>query len=347
MITYFPAIYPDELLYSQLARYYVKSGYLSYRHVAEDLLDKRTVKPNIEFINRYTPEAFYMITCNMPFESVIMHHTMFPYYIRFLSKERRSKAMQLMLNMDEKYGHALCLQKRRVTRYLRYCPMCATEDRIEYGETYWHRSHQMQENRVCAKHRCMLKNTNILISSKPAPAFLAAEETISQTNTVLMANNELECNVADYVTAVFQSEVDMDTDISVGAFLHSKLEYSKYVSLRGEQRNVALLHQDFLEYYKMLPYKQFSELWQLQKVLNSKRSNCYEICMVAMFLGISVEELTHMQLPEKTQYNLFDENVKALHDQGLNYKEIATQLGASYDVVKSIGEGRYACKGGK
>ncbi len=30
MIAYFPTAYPDELLYSQLARYYTKSGYMAY-----------------------------------------------------------------------------------------------------------------------------------------------------------------------------------------------------------------------------------------------------------------------------------------------------------------------------
>ena len=49
MITYFPSIYPDELLYSLLARYYAKSGYLAYTYAAQDLFVKKTVKPDIEF----------------------------------------------------------------------------------------------------------------------------------------------------------------------------------------------------------------------------------------------------------------------------------------------------------
>ena len=35
MISYFPTAYPDELLYSQLARYYAKSGYMAYTYAAE------------------------------------------------------------------------------------------------------------------------------------------------------------------------------------------------------------------------------------------------------------------------------------------------------------------------
>ena len=43
----------------------------------------------------------------------------------------------------------------------------------------------------------------------------------------------------------------------------------------------------------------------------------------------------------KQKQQLFDEEVHRLHEQGLNYMEISKRLGASYDVVKSIGEGRY------
>ena len=57
MISFFPDIYPDELLYSQLARYYAKSGYTSYIFAAEDLYEKRTVKPDIEFVNPLTKDA--------------------------------------------------------------------------------------------------------------------------------------------------------------------------------------------------------------------------------------------------------------------------------------------------
>ena len=51
MISFFPEFYPDELLYSVLSRYYAKSGYTSYIFAAEDLYEKRTVKPDIEFLN--------------------------------------------------------------------------------------------------------------------------------------------------------------------------------------------------------------------------------------------------------------------------------------------------------
>ena len=75
MISFFPDIYPDELLYSQLARYYTKSGYTAYIFAAEDLYEKRTVKPDIEFLNPLTKITFDIITQNISWERVIKNHT--------------------------------------------------------------------------------------------------------------------------------------------------------------------------------------------------------------------------------------------------------------------------------
>ena len=86
----------------------------------------------------------------------------------------------------------------------------------------------------------------------------------------------------------------MDCDITVGKFLHSRMENTPYRSVRGEQRNIALLHAEFQEYYKKLPDNNFSELWQIQKVLTDDRVNPYEVCMIAMFLNISVKDLIKM-----------------------------------------------------
>lgn len=61
---------------------------------------------------------------------------------------------------------------------------------------------------------------------------------------------------------------------------------------------------------------------------------------MAMFLGITIDELVHMELPEKTQQHLFDEEVYRLHERGLKYPAIAKALSVPYATVKAIGERR-------
>ena len=60
------------------------------------------------------------------------------------------------------------------------------------------------------------------------------------------------------------------------------LEGTPYCSLRGEQRNIGKLHEDFTEYYKELSSNYFTELWQIQKVFTNDRMNFNEICMIGM-----------------------------------------------------------------
>ena len=343
MISYFPSIYPDELLYSQLARYYAKSGYLAYTFAAEDLFQSKTVRPDIEFLNAYTPEALQMITRTMPMTDIVMYHTMFPYYGRFIPPERRRQAFDSLVNMGTEYHNLLSIPKRkdRISRHLRYCPECVKDDRQKYGETYWHRVHQMVGVNICPRHHCHLIKSDIVTSSNVSPSLITAEEVVEIPEKITYSDNDLECRIAEYVAEVFQSDVDLQSDITTGRYLHSCLEGTKYLSKRGEQRNMSLLHADFMEFYKTFPKNEFNQQWQLGKVFSNDRHNTLEICMLAMFLGVSAHDLIRMELPEKTQIQAFEESIRDLHSEGLNYRQIANRLNASYDVVKSIGEGLY------
>ncbi len=343
MILYFPKAYPDELLYSQLSRYYIKSGYTAYRFAAEALYKSKTVKPNIEFINAFTEEALQAITNGTTFEEVILTHTMFPYYARFLNCERRNEALKAVSEMRNDYYNLLCFPKNKnaVIRYLRYCPVCAKADRQQYGEAYWHRQHQMINVDICPLHYCRLIHSEIPINSQASPSLITAEESIRDDAEIVISDNEIECKLAQYIAVVFSSPFDMISTVRIGDYLHSKMANTKYLSLRGQQRNITALFTDYSAYYRNLLTNTLFEQWQLQKIFTHDRFGTFEICLLAMFLNISPDELIHMELPRKRQQDIFDAEIKQLHKQGVNYAEIARRLNASYDVVKSIGEGRY------
>lgn len=343
MIVQFPQFYPDELVYSLLARYYTQTGYMRYVFAAEDLFLSKTVRPDVDFLNQYTPEALGMLTRELTMEQIVEKHTMFPCYGRFLNKERRNKAFQALVQMQGNYHNLLPMpkQKNGEGRYLRYCPVCAKEDRKRYGETYWHRVHQMPGICVCPEHGCYLVESTVKISGKASPGLVAAELIVPEKYAISVCKNPLECQLAVYMKEVLQSEIDLESEATVGEFLHSRLEETPYRSVRGEQRNIGLFHADFKEFTKGLQENHFTELWQIQKVFTDDRVNFQEICMLALFLKIPAEELVKMELPEQTQEERFDEEIFRLHEQGLKYPEIAKRLDASYSMVKAIGGKRY------
>lgn len=341
MITYFPEVYPDELLYSQLARCYVKDGYPAYIYMAEDFFQDKKARPDIEFINTFTPVALRIVAKETPIEDIVMKHTMFPYYGRFISKERRNKAYQALIGMRGNYNNLLPKVKNCQKKFLRYCPLCAKADRDKFGETFWHRNHQITGINICQIHRCYLKSSEVVISAKASPILHYAEGIIPQKDNVELVQNDIEYELTEYVAAVFQSDLDMDSDVCIGEFLHSRMIGTKYCSARGKKRYMELLHRDFISYYEKLPENRITELWQLQKIFTNDRSNFVDVCLLAYFLKVPVDNLVNMKVPDVPQDEIFDTEIKRLHDKGLKYPEIAKRLGMSYDSVKTIGNGRY------
>lgn len=338
MIAFFPDVYPDELVYSWLARYGVRSGYSHYRAIADDLFTSNTAKPNLEFIMELSQDAIKAMTSSMSLETIILKHTMFPYYARFLPAERRQKAFRLLINMDKSFNDALYSRrfKTQHRQWLRYCPICAKADRQLHGETYWHRQHQLDHIDICPEHGCRLCDSSVGITSKGSPSLIHAEEIVPEFSEAIYDAADIEIKVAQYVVQVFTADMDMDNPVPQGRFLHHKMEYTKYLTARGVKRLIAPLYEDFSSFYRELPNLTITEPWQLEKIFTNHQKHCYDICLLAMFLDIPASELTHMSLPEKTQAMLFDEQIIHLHDLGLNYRQISQRMDSSYDYCKLV-----------
>lgn len=329
--------YDDELCYSVFARYFVRSGYLSFRSVAEDLFTNPKAKPNIELCNHLTDAWQSQL---YPAEQFVLDHSMFNYYRAFLSPEKQSEVWNMAKEMNIKQlANCLPVPKSKYTRYLRYCPECVNEDRSKYGETYWHRAHQLYGISVCHKHGYRLLDSKIPISSNGSPALITAEEIISDIcYSEEMAEN-IELRLAKYAAAILSSSVPSQN--AVGDYLHYRLRGTEYLSARGAKRYVAAMANDLCQYYSSVDLLGFGQSWQLEKIFNNQRVNCFEICLVGMFLGISPDELIRRNkvCNEMCGVNVFDKKVVALNQQGYNYRQIAKTLGMSYDYCKAIGNG--------
>lgn len=336
MIAYFPDAYENELLYSWLARYYQKSGYVAYRDVAEDLFVKPTVRPDVEFINPLTNDAIKMLCRNSSMEEVVLNHTMYSYYGRFLPLERRKEAFKTMVAMEgkmvDKFPMKLLNGKER---YLRYCPLCVQEQRDKYGETYWSREHQCPDIRICTKHNVFLQDSTMNINYT-SPNLVAAEMIIPEESPIIYNENKLEYEISKYICEVFLAPVDFENDTLYGKFLHNKLAGTKYLSRRGGAKRISDLFQDITDYYVGLEIFKIEKLWHLEQIFTSHRFYLSDIVAIAYFLGISKEELLSPVIEIEDLPKQFDEQVRKLHDEGLNYMQIAKKLGSAYDMTTSI-----------
>lgn len=329
MIAYFPELYEDELLYSLFARYYAKSGIISYVHATEFLFENKSQHPSIEFINKLSKEALDVLCRQKSLEEIIMKHTMFPWYVRFFDKERRDKAFEALKKMENNAYNLVGVYKTKENRFLRYCPLCAKRDREIYGETYWRRAHQIAEVNICHIHRCKLISTDILLYTELNTKYKVAEMEIRYDDEIEISENELECELAEYITRVFHSDINYLNESTIGRFMSYKVEGTKYMSPSGTQINTTMLFHDANEYYKSSPTRLLEKSWKVQKVFCNYNQNPYDICMLSMYLNTPVSELVSMKVPSITQKERFKKKVEEMHNNGIGVNRIGKALGVS------------------
>ena len=339
MIVFFPELYEDELAYSWFSRYHVHSGHMSYSATARDLYGESQAIPSAEFLGTFSDDVQRIIEQYMPLQTFIEKHTMFPQYARFLPIDRRKAALKYIMTRDLRYNDAL--YKRKGKPQMRYCPLCAAADRQRHGETYWHRKAQLAGVDICLDHRCRLVNSTVGLAVDGLRFKLIHAELVVPQDTVADFHvSDLEYQAAKYVMQVFDAPMDYENDVLIGRFLRSRLEGTKYTSLRGEQVFARILHEDLREYYKDLLPPTLTEWYHTQKIFCAQTFHCYDICLMAMFLGIPVEDLLNPALPEFTLQQRFDAQLRLLRSQGMTQKAAAAVLGVTLETVKSLEQKR-------
>src|SRR5205085_11862301 len=104
-------------------------------------------------------------------------------YSPFIPPKRLQDAKQDMQNPGANRIHArlgiIAGRYRRLER-LRFCPSCVIEDRDKYGETYWHRLHQISGVEICPRHDIPLEQSNAPWIDRRCPSGVISAESIIQ-----------------------------------------------------------------------------------------------------------------------------------------------------------------------
>ena len=296
MIAYLPTIYPDELVYSWFCRYYVHSGCFTHKMALQELYCNRSDNPSKEFIGNLNTETKAEIAKMYPLDMLTLNHTLFPQYARFIPLEQRKNALYHIGHDSCDIHHLFCVLPRTGDeQYLRYCPLCAVEDRKQYGEAYWHRKHQLRNVNVCTKHRCRLKTTAIPAKSEQNYTFYPAENVI-RDSTVVYEDNLTAIRFASYIEAIFDAPMDFENDITISSILYHGMSRTKYLKPSGRSRYTKMLADDMKAFYEKLGLCSIASMYQIQRVLLGSRFDFSVVCQIAFFLGMTVEELTSPSL---------------------------------------------------
>lgn len=156
MLHYFPTPYPDELWYSVLCRYHLRTGNATSAATFRELFEGRDHAPLGSFLPN---DSIYSIAKQLPegtldIEDIALNHTLFKYIFRFQPLEQKNHI--LSMTKHGKIDFPVKIATPYESMELKSCPVCMQEDMKRYGEAYWHLSHQIPYVSVCHEHRCRL-----------------------------------------------------------------------------------------------------------------------------------------------------------------------------------------------
>ncbi len=165
-IAFAPALLPDELLYSWLARLAALNALGAPRNVLQRFFGCCTLVPSVDLPSRVLALG-QRLGGWLPFatlDELLEHGTLLPYHRPFLAADIYSRVHNRLQLSD---GKGLkTLMGRVANRFgahptLRSCPGCLADSWSRYGSLYWMRQHQLPGVNCCAIHGTTLQRTTL------------------------------------------------------------------------------------------------------------------------------------------------------------------------------------------
>ena len=151
-LPYFPVPYPEECLYSVIARYHARSGNPTLKDSMQDLFCRSNVSTIASSITTPYHISLSQANCwelagtNYTKDRLIREHTSYQFYVIRRLRERLPSEDSGLIKPS--IQRALIHESGK----MRYCPSCAREQRIIYGEPYWQRLPQLKGAEYCPIH---------------------------------------------------------------------------------------------------------------------------------------------------------------------------------------------------
>lgn len=376
MVSFFPALYKDELLYSAIARYHIRCGNISPKATLGELYGSKTISAVVEL-----PSNIENLIGNMPINNkytaneFIYNHTMFLFYTAFLPPERKEVVYKLMegKNGGDIYNRVgLMATSISSNKYFKFCPECAKEDKFKYGELYWHRMHQIPGIVICSKHKIPLLDSKVLIHAENKHEYICATEenclfnkvnnqTILEEKEMLLKFNKV-MNLEEYfkklsilvenVELLLNRQYNSRPSLWFWRNYNNKLIELGFANANGEVKQKKLIN-NFTDYYgeDLLYILQSvvnpnNESNWLSQIVRKHRKTFHPIrhLLLMQFLGITIDELFNENIENKP----FGETPWPCLNGGAEHylKPVVDDLKITYDSKSKKTIGTFTCSCG-
>lgn len=314
MISFFPARYNDELLFSVISRYKEMGGFTDKQAFMQSLYNKRKTTYSVQL-----PIQMQDLVDNLPpstiltADKLIKESTLAPYYTSFMSEEQTMNIYRAMMGDNSKSIDAMLgiLSWTPTSyKYLRYCSKCLEEDLERYGESYWRRLHQVPGVLICDKHHISLQESSLLANN--------LRKDYSSPNYQICKGNQ---EVPNYSDEIVQLNIELIKNIK-GLFKYDnqrknadffRLTYVNTLNSMGfvsESGNIKgqQLKKTFVQYYSeqylsllestIDPNKE--NTWFSRMTRDTKKNkNPLHHLLYIQFLNLNIQELFEQQEPVK------------------------------------------------
>lgn len=244
MIHFFPMPYPDESIYSIFSRYNILTGNNNYQITVNELVGSsfKRITPyysnNLQFLCDQLPENTVYTT-----QYFIENHTILPFFKSFVPDERFERAINSNeANILQRIGYTPLFD----TDSIFYCPHCIKEDKKIYGEAYIHRSHQIDGNFICWKHKTFL-SLHPIPKSKDCSFFDIEQFGMSDINFATEYQKEF-LHLSSGIEKIFINYTNLPKYSLVRSKYFSQLNNKGYIINNGVI-NEKKLHNDFIDFY--------------------------------------------------------------------------------------------------
>ena len=240
-------LYPDETVYSICSRIHASSGepyaistmdrVFKGRSTTAHVIWKTGLQQLADFLGRDVAE-------------IIENHSFLPYFDKFCLQEKKQRLKDILIYGQGNVPKLLGYQKYSNSS-LFLCPKCAEDDIKQFGEPYWHRSHQLPGSLVCFKHNVRLVNECRICKEQlmSKPFEWVATPTICSNGHFLLepVNNENECLLSiavenDYI-------LNLKQDISFEEVQKKLIKFARlkrYLNINSSVVNYKRLYQELL-----------------------------------------------------------------------------------------------------
>lgn len=230
-----PMPYPDETWYSIIARYHRRSGNIHSAETRRELFGKMTSKDinpvEMDFSITYYTKIHGMTVGSD--EECFTRFTLAPYHLRYYSEKRKKEILEITREANSKKKKINVFTRHADTRrraHLRYCPVCMQEDILKYGESYWHRGHQIWMVKNCVKHKCKLLESTVPISR--ASYHFSCADIISCPDSTIIHEDTPFDRFSPYVISSLDAPFTFHANAITDALIYAAIDagYGEYQS---------------------------------------------------------------------------------------------------------------------